>query len=94
LYVTNDVSPCNIEKYRTGQSHPYQAITKDINGPTAVTFAPNDRMYEVNEGGCTTRGPASVILEFRAHSISPSKRMISNDLHTPSGAAYYPPVLP
>jgi hypothetical protein len=94
LYVTNDTSPCNIEKYRSGQNYPYQAVTKDINGPTAVTFARSDRMYEVNEGGCTGSGPASVILEFPRHSLAPSKRMISKDLYTPLGVAYYPPLLP
>jgi hypothetical protein len=96
LYVANDAQPCNIEKYREGQNHPYEMITKDIDGPTAVTFARDGRMYEVNEGvqGCTNNGPWPVILEFRAHSRSPSKRMISSDLHTPTGAAYYPPLLP
>jgi hypothetical protein len=94
LYVTNDVSPCNIEEYRAGQSHPYEEITQDIDGPTAMTFAQNGRMYEVNEGGCTGSGPASVILEFRWHSLAPSKRMISKDLYTPFGAAYYPPLIP
>ena len=96
LYVTNDASPCNIEKYRAGQSHPYQTITNEIDGPTAITFAKTGRLYEVNEGvqGCTSNGPWPVILEFRQHSLSPSKRMISDDLHTPSGAAYYPPLLP
>ncbi len=95
LYVTNDVQ-CNIKKYRTGQSLPYQTITKEIDGPTALTFAKSDRMFEVNEGihGCPRYGPAPAILEFRAHALSPSKRMISIDLHTPSGAAYYPPLLP
>jgi hypothetical protein len=96
LYVTNDISPCNIEKYRAGQSHPYQEITKGIDGPTAVTFAPGDRMYEVNEGeqSCVNNGPEPVILEFRPDSLSPSKRMISNNLHVPVGAAYFPPLLP
>jgi hypothetical protein len=94
LYVTNDVSPCNIEEYRAGQSHPYEEITQDIDGPTAMTFAQNGRMYEVNEGGCSGSGPASVILEFRWHSLAPSKRMVSKDLYTPFGAAYYPPLIP
>jgi hypothetical protein len=96
LYVTNDVSPCNIEEYPAGKSHPYRKITKDIDGPTAVTFAPGGRMYEVNGGtsGCTSNGPWPVILEFRPHKLAPTKRMIRNDLHTPVGAAYYPPLLP
>jgi serine/threonine-protein kinase len=96
LYVTNDVSPCNIEKYRAGQNHPYQTITKDIDGPTALTFGQAGRMYEVNEGAsdCASNGPSPVILEFRPHSLSPTKRMISSDLHVPVGDAYYPPVLP
>ena len=96
LYVTNDNSPCNIEKYRAGQSRAYETITKDIDGPTAVTFARDGRMYVVNSGvqGCTNNGPWPVILEFRPDSRSPSKRMISSDLHVPVGAAYYPPLLP
>jgi sugar lactone lactonase YvrE len=96
LYVTNDVSPCNIEEYRAGQSEPYQAITNDIDGPVALTFAKPGRLYEVNEGeqGCSGNGPWPVILEFRPHSLSPSKRAISNDLHVPIGVAYYPPLLP
>jgi hypothetical protein len=94
LYVTNDISPCNIEKYRTGKSHPYQKIAKDINGPTALTFSKAGRLYEVNEGASDCAGPASVILEFRRDSLLPSKRFIGKDLHTPSGAAYYPPLLP
>ncbi len=96
LYVTNDASPCNIEKYRPGHARPYQTITKDIDGPTAATFAPSGRTYEVNEGtsDCASNGPAPVILEFRAHSLLPTKRMIRSDLHTPVGVAYYPPLLP
>jgi len=96
LYVTNDISPCNIEKYRAGQNRPYETITKDIDGPTAVTFSRTGRMYVVNEGelSCKSNGPWPVILEFRARRISPSKRMISGDLHVPLGAAYYPPLLP
>jgi hypothetical protein len=96
LYVTNDISPCNIEKYRAGESHPYQKITKDIDGPTDVTFSPSGRLYEVNEGSsdCASNGPAPVILEFRPHLLSPTKRIIGKDLHTPVGATYYPPSLP
>jgi len=96
LYVTNDVSPCNVEEYRAGQSKPYRTITDDIDGPVALTFTRTGRLYEVNEGrqGCTSDGPWPAILEFRSGSLLPSKRMIDNDLHTPVGVAYYPPVLP
>lgn len=96
LYVTNDTPPCNIEKYRAGQSYPYQTISKDIDGPLDVSFAMNGRLFEVNAGvyGCASNGPWPVILEFRAGSLTPSKRMISNDLHNPTGVAYYPPLLP
>ena len=96
LYVTNDASPCNIEVYRAGQSDPYRAITDEIDGPVALTFAKTGRLYEANEGvqGCTSNGPWPRILEFRPRSLRRSKRIIRNNLHTPAGVAYYPPLLP
>jgi sugar lactone lactonase YvrE len=96
LYVTNDVPPCSIEEYPAGKSHPYQTISKDIDDPTAVTFEPAGRMYLVSEGklGCSNNGRWPAILEFRPDTLSRTNRMISNDLHTPVDAAYYPPLLP
>lgn len=95
LYVSNNALGCNIEEYRSGESYPYQTITKKIDGATGLAFGKNDWLYEVNEGAsyCGNRGPWPAVLEFRPHRRSPSKRMITNDLHTPAGVAYYPPLL-
>lgn len=94
LYVTNDNQPCNVEEYREGESKPFKKITDEINGPVAITFSRHGRMYETNEGTLGCAGPWPVILEFRPGSVKPSKREISQGLHTAVGVAYYPPLLP
>lgn len=41
LYVANGNTPCNIEEYRSGESHPYKAITDGIAGATGLSFGKN-----------------------------------------------------
>jgi sugar lactone lactonase YvrE len=94
LYVTNLI-PGTIEEYRVGQSQPYRAIMKNMNGPVAVTFAKNGWFYVSNvgtQGGGS--GPAPAIIEFPPGSQKPGKKMITKGLAYPSGTAYYPPLLP
>lgn len=94
LYVTN-ITPGNVEEYQNGQSHPRREITKDMNGPAAVTFAKDGWFYVTNigaQGGGS--GPGNVVLEFARGSIAPSKKEISKDLYLPFGTAYYPALLP
>lgn len=95
LYVTNAV-PGNIEEYHYGSSKPFRTLTKELNGPAAVTFTPTDRMYVSNLGfqnGGT--GPPSAILDFPPHSQVPSKKIIAYPkLYQPQGTAFYPPAKP
>jgi sugar lactone lactonase YvrE len=94
LFVANYI-PGNIEMYRAGQNHPYREITKEMNGPVAVTFAKSGWMYVTNVGAQSGgSGPANVILEFPPGSMTPSKKEISEDMRDELGTAYYPPLLP
>ncbi len=96
LYLANYI-PGNIEEYRAGQNRPYRAITKEMNGPVAVSFAKDGWFYVSNVGNGTGKGgsgPGDVILEFPPGALTPSKHDISKGLGFPSGSAYYPPLLP
>jgi sugar lactone lactonase YvrE len=94
LYVTN-INPGTIEEYRIGKSQPYREITKDLNGPAAVTFAKDGWFFVTNIGAQSGgSGPGNVVLEFAPGSMTPSRREISKGLYLPFGTAYYPPLLP
>jgi hypothetical protein len=94
LYVANDNYPCDVEEYHAGQSHPYRAIIDEVNGPTGISLGKNGWLYVSNEGSQGCSGPSPVVLEFPPGSTTPSRKMISQDLHTPIGNAHFPPLLP
>jgi hypothetical protein len=94
LFVTN-YTPGNVEEYRTGQNHPYREITKEMDGPVAVSFAKSGWMYVANVGAQSGgSGPPHTILEFPPGSITPAKKEVRKDLYLPVGTANYPPLLP
>lgn len=87
LYVTN-INENNVEEYRADKSHPFQKITVSMKSyPAGVTVNKKGRLYLSNYG-------SSVVNEFASGSITPSKKEVTKDLYTPSGAAYSPPLLP
>jgi DNA-binding beta-propeller fold protein YncE len=55
--------------------------------PSAVTVDKKGYLYVTNT-------ESSVVVEFEAGSITPSKREISKGLFEPEGTAYSPPLLP
>jgi sugar lactone lactonase YvrE len=86
LYVTN-ITENNVEEYRFGQSQPYQTITDSMSEPTAATVNGSGYLYVTNFGN-------DLVVEFPPGSTTPSRREISNGLHSPEGTAYSPPLLP
>ncbi len=91
LYVANEFQN-NVEEYRSGQSDPFQAITK-ASGPTGVTVNKKDVLYVANLG-TESRQLYNTVSEFAPGSLKPLKRQIRKGLWDPSGIAYYPPLLP
>jgi len=93
LFVSNYI-PGNVEEYRAGQNHPFREITKEMNGPVAVSFGKSGWMYITNVGAQSGgSGPPHTILEFPPGSMTPKKE-ISKDLYLPVGTSNYPPLLP
>jgi sugar lactone lactonase YvrE len=86
LYVTNNTEN-DVTEYVYGESQPYQTITEDVNDPVAVTVNKAGWLYVTNFGN-------NVVIEFPPNSLKPSRRQISKGLYTPSGTAYFPPILP
>jgi|HubBroStandDraft_2_1064218.scaffolds.fasta_scaffold00553_4 hypothetical protein len=86
LYVTN-VTENNVKEYRYGQSQPFQSITDSMDEPVAATVDGKEYLYVSNLA-------SNVIVEFPRGSTTPSRREISQGLHTPVGTAYFPPVVP
>ena len=95
LYVA-DSTQCNVEEYQAGRAQPFQEITDDIDGPQGLNVGKNGWLYVTNTGwqGCKYNGPAAVILEFAPGSLKPSRKEVSDEVHTPGGSAYNPPLLP
>ena len=85
LFVSETYLPGNVEEYRAGQNHPFREITKEMNGPVAVSFTKSGWMYITNVGAQSGgSGPPHTILEFPPGSMTPKKE-ISKDLYRPVG---------
>jgi len=95
LYVANNASgrsfkAGNVEEYLAGQNMPYRTIRDELVHPTDVLVNKSGWLYVATQA-YTTR--EQTILEYRPHSLKPS-RAITKGIFNPSGLAYYPPLLP
>jgi len=89
LYVANHIAN-NVEKYRSGQNHPYQTITDGLNGPTGIAVNKQGWLYVVNNGYTGE----FLVVEYPPGSTKPSNRQISKGFYLPFGTAYSPLLLP
>ena len=86
LYVAN-IRDDNVEEYLAGQSHPYQKITRGFSQPIGLTVDKHGRLYVSDLA-------KNVIVEFRPRSTVPMRARIKQDVSSPEGVAYSPPLLP
>lgn len=86
LYVTNLASD-TVTEYLAGQSSPYQTITSGLNYPAGASVDKKGELFVSNYLG-------NSIAEYAPGSTTPSANSITQDLDSPEGSAYSPPILP